>query len=54
MEILSVAETRALERTADARGLSDAQMMQNAGQGAAQIIRKASKPDGSSVRASWY
>jgi len=40
MEILSVAEMRALERTADARGLSYAQMMQNAGQGAAQIIRQ--------------
>ncbi len=40
MEILSVAEMRALERAADARGLSYAQMMQNAGQGAAQIIHQ--------------
>jgi len=40
MEIFSVAEMRALERTADARGLSYAQMMKNAGQGAAQIIRQ--------------
>jgi len=40
MEILSVAEMRALERAADARGLSYAQMMQNAGQGAAEVIHQ--------------
>ncbi|MDW8350875.1 MAG: NAD(P)H-hydrate dehydratase [Anaerolineae bacterium] len=40
MEILSVAEMREVERLADARGLSYAQMMQNAGRGAAAIIRQ--------------
>ncbi len=38
MNILSVAEMREIERQADAGGLSYAQMMQNAGQGAAAII----------------
>jgi len=38
MEILSVAEMRELERIANARGLSYAQMMQNAGGGAAEVI----------------
>ena len=38
MEILSVAEMRELERIADARGLSYAQMMQNAGHAAAEVI----------------
>ncbi|MFC1465684.1 MAG: NAD(P)H-hydrate dehydratase [Candidatus Brachytrichaceae bacterium NZ_4S206] len=38
MEILSVAEMREVERLADAHGLSYAQMMQNAGNGAAMAI----------------
>ncbi|MCS6848277.1 MAG: NAD(P)H-hydrate dehydratase [Anaerolineae bacterium] len=38
MEILSVAEMREVERLADAHGLSYAQMMQNAGHGAAEVI----------------
>ncbi|MFN4292591.1 MAG: NAD(P)H-hydrate dehydratase [Thermoflexales bacterium] len=38
MEILSVAEMREVERLADAHGLSYAQMMQNAGGGAAAAI----------------
>ena len=38
MEILSVAEMRELERIADAHGLSYAQMMQNAGNAAAEVI----------------
>ncbi len=38
MEILSVAEMREVERLADAHGLSYAQMMQNAGNGAAAAI----------------
>ncbi|BCX02701.1 MAG: bifunctional ADP-dependent (S)-NAD(P)H-hydrate dehydratase/NAD(P)H-hydrate epimerase [Candidatus Roseilinea sp.] len=38
MEILSVAEMREVERLADAHGLSYAQMMQNAGNGAAAVI----------------
>lgn len=38
MEVLSVAEMRALEQLADARGLSYAQMMQRAGRGAAEVI----------------
>ncbi|GIV85543.1 MAG: bifunctional ADP-dependent (S)-NAD(P)H-hydrate dehydratase/NAD(P)H-hydrate epimerase [Candidatus Roseilinea sp.] len=38
MEILSVAEMREVERIADAHGLRYAQMMQNAGHGAAALI----------------
>lgn len=38
MDILSVAQMRAIERIADARGLSYAQMMQNAGRAAADVI----------------
>lgn len=38
MEILSVAEMREVERLADAHGLSYAQMMQHAGEGAAAVI----------------
>ena len=39
MEILSVVEMRELERQADMKGLRYAQMLQNAGRGAAHVIR---------------
>ncbi len=50
MEILSVAEMRELERIADAHGLSYAQMMQNAGNGAAEVIRQRLGSEGANLR----
>ncbi len=40
MKLVSVAEMKAIEKEADANGLSYAQMMENAGQGLAEVIQE--------------
>ena len=40
MKLVSVAEMKAIEKEADANGLSYAQMMENAGQGVAEVIQE--------------
>ncbi len=42
MKLVSVEEMRAIEKEADARGLTYAQMMENAGQGLAEVVQELS------------
>src|SRR5512140_867125 len=46
MRLVSVSQMKAIEKEADASGLTYAQMMQNAGQGLAEVIQDLAIEDG--------